>query len=67
MNNWEVIDNNGTVHSGTEEEMRTAFDVMQGMVGNYSGLKSIQKALIDQWDCEWEGDLKLVEVHAITR
>ena len=47
---WEIVDNNGTIYSGSEEEMK---DQWQDMVetNNY----------------DWEGDLKLIEVHQVVR
>ena len=52
MTQWEIIDNKSTIFSGTEEEMRE------------------QLRRIENGDCildDAEGDLKLVQVHAITR
>jgi len=54
-NNWEIIDDNGVIYSGTEEEMVLVFS-------------NIVNGDIDQDDLvEWIGDLKLVEVHNIYR
>jgi hypothetical protein len=57
---WEIIDNNGTIHSGTEDEMLTAFDVM-GNSDEHS------KADIDKYYIDWVGDLKLVQVINVVR
>ena len=48
---WEIIDNKGTIYSGTEEDIRVIFD-------------QIQTGEIEE---SWQGDLKLIEVHAIYR
>lgn len=52
MDIWKVTDNNGTIHSGTEDECNIAFD--QIINGEYD---------IDGWD----GDLLLIQVHKIFR
>lgn len=57
---WEIIDDNGTIHSGSEEEMTYAFDVMTHQIK--VSLKEVKKYTTD-----WTGDLKLVEVHNIYR
>lgn len=59
-NTWEIIDENGVLHSGTAEEMNHAFDVMTNS-DEYS------KEEIDTFFTNWKGDLKLVEVHYIHR
>lgn len=59
-NKFEIIDSNGTIHGGTQEEMEHAFDVMTNSDEHSS-------EDIDKWDCEWSGDLKLVEVHTLSR
>lgn len=56
---YEIIDNNGTIHSGTEDEMRRAFEVM-------TDSESSQEDL-DRWSFDWEGDLKLIHVLDIYR
>ena len=48
---WEIIDDNGTIHSGTEEELRNA---MWAIINNQTD----NEYYID----EWNGDLKLVEI-----
>ena len=49
--NYEIIDNNGVVYSGTEEEMTQKFD----------------EILNGEADVAWVGDLKLVHVLNVTR
>ncbi len=52
---YEIIDDNGVIHSGSEEEMYKAFDVMTNS-DEYS------KEDIDYYGDKWEGDLKLIQV-----
>ena len=59
-NVWEIQDNNGTIHSGTQEDMEWAWDIML-CPGDFHGED------VDEWYTTWEGDLKLVEVHNIYR
>lgn len=63
-NRWAIIDNTGTIHDGTEEEMRTAFDTM---VNTFIKPTLNEKRLIEKWTTEWKGDLKLIEIHGIYR
>lgn len=73
---WEIRDETGVIHSGCEEEMRNAWAVL--IAGdfetyckeypfdddlNFESLKDVY----DQYICDWEGDLELLEVHAIHR
>jgi hypothetical protein len=51
----------------TEKEMREAWTVMTGNVAQLSGLKSRRAELEDKWMYDWEGDIELLEVHAIYR
>ena len=55
MNQWEIIDDKGTIESGTEEDMRYHFNDI------------LYTHLFTETDFEWEGDLRLIEVHAVTR
>jgi len=55
---WEIQDNNGTIHSGTQEEMEWAWDIML-CPGDFHGED------VDEWYTDWEGDLKLVQIHNI--
>lgn len=57
---FEIIDDNGTIHSGCEDEMRTAFDIMKNPENH-----SKQEAF--EWGCKWFGDLKLIQIHEVTR
>lgn len=57
---WEIIDNNGTIHAGSEDEMRLAFDVML----DYDAYSDQET---EKWSTEWEGDLKLIQIHHISR
>lgn len=71
-NMWEVTDKTGTIHSGTEEEMKEAFNVMR----NHNSIPAIQEcynlskndamALIEKYYTEWTGDLRLVQIHDVT-
>lgn len=63
----EIIDRDGVIHSGTEDEMRLAFQVMQQDWTDITGLGSERKRLVEQYGSSWNGDLKLVEIHGITR
>ena len=48
---WEIIDDEGVVYSGTQEEMERVFNrIVNGQI-----------------ECDWTGDLKLIEIHNITR
>lgn len=66
-NKWVIFDNNGVIHSGTEETMTIAFQVMQGNWVGLSGLKSERKRLSDLYETNWDGDLCLAEIHNVTR
>ena len=58
---YEIIDDKGTIHSGSEEEMFLAFDVM-------TNPDEYCKDDIDRWECEdVEGDLRLVKVILVHR
>ena len=69
MNNYEVTDNNGVIHAGTQDEMSEAFEVMSMSSDAYMEqygseiTKSEYIRLIDKWVTDWVGDLKLVHVH----
>lgn len=55
---FEIQDNNGVIHSGTREEMELAFEIM----GNPSSFTKKQR---EEWITEWDGDLKLVQIHNV--
>ena len=57
---YEIIDDNGVIHSGSEEEMTHAFDVMCSPL-DYDDEEN------DKWWVDWSGDLKLVHVIQRTR
>jgi len=52
---YEIIDDNGVIHSGTEGEMTHAFDVMKSPV-------DFDDEDNDLYWADWTGDLKLVHV-----
>lgn len=56
---WEITDNTGTIHSGTEEEMKKAFDI----ITNGRTYHNYSDADIREYDTEWDGDLKLIQIH----
>ena len=58
---YEIIDDKGTIHSGKEDDMYAAFDVMTNP-DEYS------KEEIKKWWCDdVEGDLRLVKVLLVHR
>jgi len=57
---WQINDDEGTIHSGSEDEMRTAFYIMTGQ------LKATRHER-DEWSYDWKGDLELVQVHEVFR
>lgn len=69
--NWEIIDDNGCIHSGTEDEMRKGFFVMTNLFETiqeeYDLDEDETKDLVDQYPGSWEGDLKLVQIHLIEK
>lgn len=60
-NNYEIIDKNGVIHSGTLEEMERAFAAMIGNVDWFETKKEF-KAAQKEKATDWEGDLKLIQV-----
>jgi len=69
---WEIQDNNGTIHSGPQEEMETAFTVMRlyyakSIADELSISKEEADDLIEKWICDWSGDLRLVQIHDVYR
>jgi hypothetical protein len=78
-NNFEIIDANGTIHSGTSDEMDSAWDVMicndldeyLKMMGEMDvelidpdNIVAIEKTF-EKYHCDFSGDLKLIEVYKI--
>lgn len=61
MNNFEIIDDKGVIHSGTQEEMEYAFDVMTQGTYKYS------KKEVQNYTTTWDGDLKLIQVLKIAK
>lgn len=61
---WEIIDDNGTIHSGSQAEMKMLFDIMSDNLSDELSISKIRQ-LQHQWDCEWNGDLKLIQIHNI--
>jgi len=58
-NNYEIVDNNGTIHTGTREEMSNLFsDYVNHMENTDNEYDS---------EYEYEGDLKLIQVLAVYR
>tara|TARA_Y100001938_G_C8040182_1_gene405736 strand:+ start:771 stop:956 length:186 start_codon:yes stop_codon:yes gene_type:complete len=55
---FEIQDNNGVIHSGAREEMELAFEVM-------CHPSSATKEQREQYLIEWDGDLKLVQIHNV--
>lgn len=51
---WEIIDTRGTIESGTEQEM---IEIWNNTVDTGKSPRIT----------EWEGDLKLIQIHAITK
>ena len=70
---WEIIDEIGTIHSGSQEEMETAFHLMTNdkktFIGDYAGsiTNSEYRGLKLIYKCQWKGDLKLIEIHNVYR
>ena len=70
-NDWEIIDADGTIHSGTKDEMELAFDVMksttQELVELYRWNTKTAEEMRRKYGCSWNGDLKLIEIHSTYR
>jgi hypothetical protein len=59
-----IIDDYGTIHSSTEEEMRLAITAMtdsDSLVGTKSDILKLKA----KYYSPWVGDLKLVEIHKL--
>lgn len=73
MNNFEIIDSKGTIHSGSSEEIALTWNLMTCSLDDLcityksSFTKKKLRELKAEATASWEGDLKLIEVHAITR
>lgn len=68
---WEIIDDNGCIHSGTEEEMRKGFFVMTSLYetiqDEYELSDEETQELVDEYPGSWKGDLKLIQIHLIEK
>lgn len=71
MGKWQIRDDDGVVHSDTEEEIKRAFDFMklttEEIMGTYDMNSSQAEMHKSKWNCEWSGNLELVEVHEVFR
>ena len=66
MAEFMIIDDNGTIHSGCEDDMRIAFASMTGD-DSYFNTKKEYKQAVKEYETDWSGDLKLVEVIKVSR
>lgn len=68
---WEIIDDTGTIHSGNQEDIQKAFDVMTltvvELMGTYNLNSSQAEKLQLDYKTDWSGDLKLIQIHNIHR
>ena len=69
---WQIRDQNGLIHSGTEEEMRKAWDCMtlspEEIKEIYSvGIREARNLKKEWTSCKWEGDVYLAQFHAVFR
>lgn len=68
---WQIIDDNGIIHSGTEDEMRKGFFVMthlfETIQEEYELDEEETEDLVDQFPGSWTGDLKLIQIHSVER
>lgn len=66
---WEIRDNIGLIHSGDEDEMNKAFSCMTESIEYIMDIYDVDKETAEdlqkEWSCRWEGDLRLIQVHAI--
>jgi hypothetical protein len=65
---WKIIDDNGEVHSGSEDEMNMAWEVMTTdtdtwLENNQDISRSLYRVKCDDYITDWVGDLQLVEIH----
>ena len=66
MKDMEIIDSNGTIHTGCEEEMRAAFATMTDDADYFDTKKAFKEAK-KNYATEWDGDLKLIVVVEVAR
>lgn len=69
---WAIIDDNGIIHTGTSEEMETAYvhmiNGLQELEIIYSDTNvNVIEQTMKHWEYDWEGDLMLIEIHRIAR
>jgi len=70
---WEIRDETGVIYSGTQEEMQLIWDLItrtfEDLACEYWGTytKIELKSKLKDIDTDWEGDIELLEVHAIYR
>ena len=59
---WAIIDDNGIIHLGDEEEMTMAFEIIvEGRT-----YRNFSDDEIKQYNINfWKGDLRLVQIHKI--
>jgi hypothetical protein len=56
-NIWKIIDDNGTIYSGQQDDMDNIFSIM-------SRPEEHSKEEISIYEIEWDGYLHLIEIHA---
>lgn len=61
MEKFLIIDENGIIHSGNEEEMSIAFASMIGNIDYFNTRKAFKEA-VKSYQTDWSGDLQLVKV-----
>lgn len=67
---WEIIDADGVIHSGTEDEMQIAFEFMTKdlpfLKAQYPKMTMREiRNKCHEVDYPWRGELKLIQIHAI--
>lgn len=73
-NNWQIVDDEGVIHSGTFEEIQLIWDLTtrstDDLASEYRRTYSksqIEKLKKEKTVSSWTGDLKLIEIYAIYR
>ena len=61
-----IIDDNGTIHTGNEDDMNIAFAAMTEDKDFFSTKKEFKEA-VKEYKTDWSGDLMLVEVKKTAR
>lgn len=68
---FEIVDNNGTLYSGNIHEMQLIWDLItrdiEDLKCEYRRTYSEKhlKLKKEEYKFDWEGDLKLIEIHSI--